>query len=83
MIKVIFSLIFTLICAGKILHAGDGVCHKCEVIREENKKKVNPYEFYEDYRKANPEQNPSETNKDKDKGNTDKRNTDKRNTDKH
>lgn len=28
------------------------VCKKCEVIREENKHKVNPYEFYEDYLKA-------------------------------
>jgi hypothetical protein len=32
------------------------VCHKCEVIREENKKKVNKYEFYEDYLKDHPEE---------------------------
>jgi hypothetical protein len=30
-------------------------CHKCEVIREENKKKINPYEYYEDYLKDNPQ----------------------------
>lgn len=28
------------------------VCHKCEMIRAENAKKVNPYVYYEDYLKA-------------------------------
>lgn len=32
------------------------VCHKCQVIREENKKKVNPYKYYEDYLKDHPEE---------------------------
>lgn len=31
------------------------VCHKCELIREENKKKICEYEFYEDFIKAHPE----------------------------
>lgn len=35
--------------------ADEPVCHRCEVIREENKKKVNPYEYYEDYLKNNPQ----------------------------
>lgn len=32
--------------------ASEPVCHKCEVIREENKHKVCEYEYYEDYLKA-------------------------------
>jgi hypothetical protein len=43
------------ICATAVLKA-EGSCHKCEVIREENKKKVNPYNYYEDYLHDNPNQ---------------------------
>lgn len=32
------------------------VCHKCKIIREENKKKINPYDYYEDYKKDNPDE---------------------------
>jgi hypothetical protein len=44
--------------------SNEPVCHKCEIIREENKHKVNEFEFYEDYLKAHPEaaQNHQETN---------------------
>lgn len=35
--------------------SGFATCAKCEIIREENKKKVNPYEYYEDYLKDHPE----------------------------
>lgn len=33
----------------------EAVCPKCQIIREENKKKVNPYKYYEDYQKDHPE----------------------------
>lgn len=44
--------------ATSILKAEDPptACHKCQVIREENKKKVNPYEYYEDYLQDNGKQ---------------------------
>ena len=33
--------------------SGEEVCHRCEIIREENAKKPPPkYEYYEDYLKA-------------------------------
>lgn len=30
----------------------NGVCQKCIIIREENAKKHNPYDYYEDYLEA-------------------------------
>jgi hypothetical protein len=39
---------------GQLVANEGGVCHMCEVIREENKHKVNPYEYYEDYLKDHP-----------------------------
>lgn len=36
--------------------SAEEVCHKCEMIREANKKKVNKYEYYEDYLKDHPEE---------------------------
>lgn len=38
------------------LFAEGGSCALCERIREENKKKVNEYEYYEDYLKDHPEE---------------------------
>lgn len=53
-VMTVFQLSF-FICASiatfKVV-AEEGVCKKCEIIREENKHKVNPYEYYEDYLKA-------------------------------
>lgn len=44
-----FLALFTIvICAA---HANDGVCKKCEIIREQNKHCTNNYEYYEDYLK--------------------------------
>jgi len=38
------------------LNADEGpVCRKCQIIREENKHKVNPYPYYDDYLKEHPE----------------------------
>lgn len=51
MFKLVLVGILLLPCTVN-LFAGDGVCKKCEIIREENKKKINPYVFYEDYLKA-------------------------------
>lgn len=34
--------------------SAEPVCHKCEVIREANKHKVNKYTYYDDYLKDNP-----------------------------
>jgi hypothetical protein len=47
--------------------SNEPVCHKCEIIREENAHKVCEYEFYEDYLKAHPEaaQNHQEANQPK------------------
>lgn len=44
--------ILTIIISTTTLYGKDGVCQKCIRIREENAKKVNPYEYYEDYLKA-------------------------------
>lgn len=43
------------ICLVSTLSA-DPVCHKCELIREANKHKVNKYVYYEDYQNAYPNQ---------------------------
>lgn len=51
--KIIFTLLLTI---ASINVTAEQVCHKCEMIREENKKKVNPYEYYEDFIKAHPEE---------------------------
>lgn len=55
--KSIFNLV--LVAVSFVLATGnlfaEPVCHKCEVIREENKKKVNHYEYYEDYLKDHPQ----------------------------
>lgn len=32
----------------------ESTCHKCEVIREENAKRTDYYEYYDDYLKDNP-----------------------------
>lgn len=40
--------------------SADPVCHKCELIREANKHKVNKYTYYEDYQKDNPNAPPIE-----------------------
>lgn len=37
------------------------VCHKCKIIREENKKKVNLYKYYEDYAKDHSKENKNES----------------------
>jgi hypothetical protein len=34
------------------LYAEDGICHRCEVIREQNKTSHHNYEYYEDYLKS-------------------------------
>jgi hypothetical protein len=31
------------------IYAEDGICHRCEVIREQNKTQHHNYEYYEDY----------------------------------
>lgn len=46
------SLLFSFGSIYTIIADEPPVCHLCEVIREENKHKVNPYEYYEDYLKA-------------------------------
>jgi len=48
----IVSLFFSLGSIHTMIADEPPVCHLCEVIREENKHKVNPYEYYEDYLKA-------------------------------
>ena len=48
-----FFLSLALTCSSLVLQAEERVCPKCVRIREDNKKKVNPYEYYEDYLKAN------------------------------
>lgn len=50
-----FSILLLLITKIAIASA-EPVCHKCEVIREANKHKVNKYEYYEDYLNANPDE---------------------------
>lgn len=60
--------LFTLVLAGIYFATANGLlladptCPKCEIIREDNKKKVNKYEYYEDYLKANPQQQSSNDN---------------------
>lgn len=51
--KIILAL--CLMYSNAPLAQAEEVCPKCEIIREENKKKVNPYEYYEDYLKNHPE----------------------------
>lgn len=48
-------LFLVLLAATNLAMANEGVCKKCEIIREENKHKVNPYHYYEDYLKDHPE----------------------------
>lgn len=52
--KQVFLLMLCVFAASSLIADEDDapVCKKCEVIREENKHKVNPYEYYEDYLKA-------------------------------
>lgn len=71
-LTVLFTAAF---CASKICGAAEGpVCHKCEIIREENKKKVNPYEYYEDYLKEHPEEKKISTTGSKSESNNKKNN---------
>lgn len=37
------------------LQAADPVCHKCEVIREQNARRTDYYKYYDDYAKDHPE----------------------------
>jgi hypothetical protein len=57
--KILFSFILVSCCVP-VLHnlsaEEEPVCKKCEMIREANKHKVNPYIYYEDYLKAHPEE---------------------------
>ncbi len=48
------SFFFPFIIFGWVfcVFAEDGICKKCEIIREANTHKVNPYEYYEDYLRA-------------------------------
>jgi len=48
-LSILFAVVFF---AG--LSAAEPVCHKCEVIREQNAKRTDYYEFYDDYLKDNP-----------------------------
>jgi len=53
MFKFILSLFFFVLAFPLTVFAGNnGVCQKCIIIREENAKKHNPYDYYEDYLKA-------------------------------
>lgn len=45
-------LIISFVTFTNFLLASPEVCHRCEVIREENAKQSNPYPYYEDYLKA-------------------------------
>lgn len=47
-----FFLLLLVFAGQPVLYSADGVCQKCIRIREDNKKKTNPYEYYEDYIKA-------------------------------
>ena len=44
--------IINILCTKTFLLSNEGVCHRCELIREENAKQTNPYPYYEDYLKA-------------------------------
>lgn len=52
----ILAILGVTIGTSMVLNAAEGGCKRCQVIREENKKKVNDYEYYEDYVKDNPEE---------------------------
>lgn len=40
---------------GFMALSADSTCHKCEVIREQNAKKTDYYQYYDDYLKDHPE----------------------------
>ncbi|MBA3958476.1 MAG: hypothetical protein H0X51_08830 [Parachlamydiaceae bacterium] len=53
-----YAFILTIFsCSFSQFVMAEEVCHKCELIREENKKKVNHYEYYEDYLQDNGSKN--------------------------
>jgi hypothetical protein len=54
--KTIFTFLSAACALMTCLSAEEGVCHRCEEIREANKHKVNPYVYYDDYLKAHPEE---------------------------
>ncbi len=48
-------LLLALLLTPLFLSSQEGTCRKCEQIREENKGKVNPYPYYDEYLKEHPE----------------------------
>lgn len=56
--KILLSVVI-MFAGNAFSYAIEGGCHHCEVIREENKKKVNKYKYYEDYLKDHPEEKQS------------------------
>lgn len=47
--RITVSIIMISFAGASFLHSGDGICHRCEEIREYNKTHHQNYEYYEDY----------------------------------
>jgi hypothetical protein len=67
-IALICFLNISIISVGSL--RGEPVCRRCEQIREENKGKINPYFYYEDYLKEHPEAVTQKNEEEKSKDNS-------------